>query len=149
MYQISPLRSAEDLNRCLTRLSEDDVGIPVKRINDRHWQLGMSNDVGAYTLDIKDQDPWISYGTQLTPPLEGENRGDFYESMLEENARLNGAKIGIENDRVVLVHEEPKYGASEATIYRNVATFNEAQKHVYPKVLRKAEELGLRFRRDE
>ena len=133
----------------LKRLEASDVGIPVNKVNDKHYQLSIENAYSSYVLDVKDQDLWYTYGLQATPPIEGDRIGELYQEMLEINADLNGPKIGLQDGSIVMVSEEPKATASEATMFREIASINAAHEKVYPKIIERASELDLKFRDNE
>jgi hypothetical protein len=96
-------------------------------------------------VHIKDQDPWVTFGTALIPDVTGENRADFYGKVLELNAQLNGAHLGKQEDKLVLVKEELKRDIDQASFYENLNIFNEAHRVAYPKLLEEAENLGVHF----
>ncbi len=112
-----------------------------------HWQLGMHNPVGQYTMDIKDQGDCVSYGIPLTPDVEGRNEAAFYRELLGYSTKINGSHIGIEGDNLVLTREELKEGLGPQALGRSIRLMDDTHQVVYPEVLKMEKRHGLRFKR--
>ncbi len=118
----------------------------VQGVTPGHWQLGMLNRVGQYTMDIKDQGDYVSYGIPLTPDVEGKNEAAFYRELLGYSAKINGSHIGIEGDNIVLTREEHKEGFDPPALGRSIRLMSDTHEVVYPELLKMEKRHGLKFK---
>ncbi|SRR6266446_2897890 len=141
--------SNKDLDKWVQEIGDEpDSSVQqVQNVAPDHWQLGMSNPVGEYTMDIKDQGECVSYGIPLTPDVEGRNVAAFFRELLGFSAKINGSHIGIENDNLVLTREELKEGLSPLGLGRSIRLMDDTHQVVYPEVLQMEKRHGLRFKK--
>ncbi len=121
-------------------------GSSVQRRNPNHWKLPMQNPAGQYTVDIRDQGGYISYGTSLMPDVEGKNRADFYGDILDLNGKLNGSRIGRENGNLTLTREDQKKGLTPLSVSHSIHQLDSAHQVVLPELARSAKKHGVRFK---
>lgn len=127
VLQVQPYEPSNDeINDWLEQLIPIMQFFTVKRIDYNHWRLDCENSEAYFTLDIFDQGQWITYGIVLVPDVEGQDCGEFYRSLLDINAYLNGAHIGIANDQVILTREEPKGGLVLVSLAESLLIINNA-----------------------
>jgi hypothetical protein len=148
--ELSTLKSGSSSDREITSWLDTlhtRLQIPVRRIDDRHWQVDIHNDQAGYTLHIKDQDPWITYGIELIPDVVGidQDRADFYRKALNLSARLNGAKVGLEDNRLVVTREEPKGNVNQINFYQSITIMNNAVVEVISDLYPIIKQNGLKF----
>ncbi len=146
MARKRPSSDGEDVNRWLQTVN-NVTGLPVRQVAPKHWQLGMRNRVSQYTMDIKDQGEWVSYGVPLTPDVEGRKQAPFYRGLLGLSGKLNGSHIGMEGDKVILTREDPKEGLDPLSFGRSIRMLDSAHEAAYPEVLKEAKRHGLRFKK--
>ncbi len=142
------LPSNRDVGKWVEKIgSESSSSVQgVQQVTPAHWQLGMHNRVGQYTMDIKDQGDCVSYGIPLTPDVEGKNEAAFYRELLGYSAKINGSHIGIEGDKLVLTREEHKEGLNPLALGRSIRLMDDTHQVVYPEVLKMEKRHGLNFR---
>ncbi len=138
--------SEDDVNRWLQKIN-GTTGFQVRRIDHKHWQIGMRNHIAEYTLDIQDQDPWITYGIPLTPDVEGKELATFYGELLDLNGQLNGSHIGRQGNNLILQERNLKENLSPQSLIESIALINSAHQVVFSEMIKKARRLGMRFRR--
>jgi hypothetical protein len=136
--------SDNDINKWLSTISSS-LKIPESQVSATHWQLGMKNSVGKYTIDIIDQGDWITFGVPLSPDVEGQERVNFYATLLDLSAKLNGVHIGREGNRLVLISEVQKEGLDPIEFGRIIILIDQAHQIVFPELLKQIKKLDLKF----
>jgi hypothetical protein len=140
--------SNDDVHQWLKTMN-GETGLPVSRVDHNHWQVGMSNPTGQYTMDIKDQGEWVSMATVLGRDVEGRKRAPFYRKLLELSGKLNGSHIGIQGDNVILTREEPKEDLNQLSFYRSMSLLDRGQEVATPEVLEEMKRNNLKPKRRE
>jgi hypothetical protein len=119
----------------------------VQRITAKRLRLGMRNDVSEYNMDITDQGHQYSYGTTLTPDIEGPNQAACYGEILELNSKINGTRIGREDGYLTLTREDPKEGLGPLAVSRSIREMDKSQKFLVPKLHQITKKNNGRFRK--
>lgn len=139
------LTNSNDLSFLGLLPQESSAIAEVRQINYAFYELTMAHEFGSYILEIKEENEWYTYGTLLTPGVKGARVGEFYQSILEMNRTMNGPRLAIQSESVIMVWEEARAFASPATIIRAIVSFHAAHREFYPLILEKAAELDLEF----
>jgi len=121
----------------------EDTGLLVSQVRGNEWQLQMSHQYADYTVTIINHGNWISYGADLIGDVVGDERDEFYRSVLQLNARLNGTRIALEDGRLVLVREDFFEDINQYRLYRSLNLFHQAHEYVYSIVLDEADKRNL------
>jgi hypothetical protein len=111
-----------------------------------HWQLHAQNSaVTSYYLDIYDQGTWLTLGTMLGHDVnEEQDAGDFYGSLLNLNAQINGASIGRDSGMLMLTREQPKRDLTMVALAESLFIINSVHEYIYPQVYELIGSLNLR-----
>lgn len=136
--------SDDEINRWVESIS-NEFGLPFRRLNYNEWQLDLRNPEAAYTINIFDLGEWVSYAVVLLDDVQGKKLVTFYRDLLELNAQLNGIKVGIEGDKLILSSEDTKVGLNVSLFYQSIALMDRAFQIVFPLILEQIKALGLRL----
>ena len=135
-----------EVNSWVTQL-EPKVGIPVKRISDNEWEVGLSHAAADYSANVHLDPSTVSISASLIPAVKLEEKSlPFVREVLELNSQLKrpGA-IGIRGDVYEYKKIHPTKGMTQFDLYSSLADFNETHEAVYRKMLELVDKHDARF----
>lgn len=122
-------------------------GISVHQISETHWNVDVEHDKASYSVTLKKEGGWLTYGAELMSDVEGERLDEFYQSLLSINAALNGAYIARQGDSLILLRNEFSKDITEDSIAVSIGIFNATHEYLYDKVIKNAGDLNLKIKK--
>ena len=122
-------------------------GISVHQISDTHWNIDVEHDKATYSVTLKKEGGWLTYGAELMADVEGKRLDEFYQSLLSINAALNGAYIARQGDTLILLRNEFSKDINEDNLIRSLQIFNATHEYLYDKVIKNAGDLNLKIKK--
>lgn len=122
-----------------------ESGFYIEKTAPNRWQVKMHHNFCNYVVFITNKNGWFSYGADLMGIAIRNNVDIFYNHILKLNAKLNGAHISIDNNRLVLIRDDFSEDINKYSMYRNLKLFHETHQYVYQEMLKEAGRLCVQI----
>lgn len=106
-------------------------------------------DLKGLNIHITFNPPWVNIATVLMDDIKGEKSAQFYKKLLQLSQKLNGVKIGVENNYISLYSEHPSYDVNIKKIVDQLIIHYYGHKEIFPRIIKFANSLGLKLKKND